>query len=120
LFLYRVCNKSSYDAWMALSTRAQPGGNVWRNHGWYGVQRGQCVDLGSYPKQVFYWFGRDAQGGTWGNGTTPDELTCVNLSGTFDYTYSDAAGSCPAGTTQVKAKRVDNVTMPLFTTTLND
>ena len=118
-FQYTVCNKSSYLAFVAIASRVKPGSASWRNHGWYSIQRGQCRELGSYPQGVFYWYARDAKGGTWGNGDAPDERTCVNLNGAFDFTYSDAAGSCRPGYAVARFRKV-NVTGPAWQTTLND
>jgi uncharacterized membrane protein len=121
LFQHTVCNKSNYNAWVAISNRVKPGGNVWRNHGWYAVPRGACQYMGTFPKGTYYWYAIDDQNGHWGgDGKDPDELTCVNLRAAFDFSYSDTAGACPAGMQSARFIKLQNVTTDTVTSTLNN
>jgi uncharacterized membrane protein len=118
-FRYRVCNKSSFDAFIAVSNRLKPGTETWRSHGWYTVARGQCIDVGTFPRGWFYWYGRDREGGSWAGQGADADNGCVDFNAAFDFTFSDTAGSCPAGFSEVFFKKV-NVNTPVHTSTLND
>jgi uncharacterized membrane protein len=92
----RLCNHSDTQqvlaayAWWDTRNRTNPG---WTSEGWYGIERGQCIDLEvaeAFTGPV-YIYGM-AESGTW---TGPDAKFCVDVTNSFEVRHSDQA-SCGA------------------------
>ncbi len=82
-FRFRVCNKSRIKASVALSALYAPGSQDYIVAGWWTVDVGKCVDIGSYPKGHFYHYAKAFSANNssfWG---TKDLLLCVEVPGPF-------------------------------------
>jgi len=73
-FTLEVCNYNRRTTYVAVSSRAAPNAGEWYVTGWWGVQPGQCRDIGHFPKPYIYLHADDFRGGHW-NGR--DARICV-------------------------------------------
>ena len=55
-FTFKVCNKSKYDAQVAISHRVDPSSKDFYVRGWYFVDAGECATIGDYPSGWFYHY----------------------------------------------------------------
>ncbi|MEA2906449.1 MAG: hypothetical protein QOI12_3836 [Alphaproteobacteria bacterium] len=91
-FIFRVCNQTAENIFVAILSRADAGSSAWRTHGWYTVTPG-CLDLGGYPHGQFYFYGVTERGTYWGGNTM---TACVAFPGPFDHT-NEGNYQCQAG-----------------------
>lgn len=92
-FALEICNRSTYDASVAIAGRRVPGSSDWTVEGWWPVSAGACGKLGRFALGKFYvtakvrnepkgWFGTDTR-------------QCVEFPGPFSRNVS-ASTSCPS------------------------
>jgi uncharacterized membrane protein len=82
-FRFRVCNKSRIKASVALSALYAPGSKDYIVAGWWTVDVGKCVDIGSYPKGHFYHFAKAFAANNTSFWGTKDLQLCVEVPGPF-------------------------------------
>jgi uncharacterized membrane protein len=119
LFLFKVCNKSSVDASVAVAGRESTDSNKFLVRGWYNVDAGKCADIINLPRGWMYFYAEEnnatsSQYAIW-QGT--DTKLCVDYPGPFErYT---GGNSCPAKNLKGFTARLVPQDAGSFTLTLN-
>ena len=101
MFTFSVCNRTSREVSVAISSRLQPGSSDFVVSGWWKVAGGGCRTIGSYPRGNFYMHATSG-GTTWGKG---DTSLCVETPGPFK--RINITGYRCAGNLLRKFSRVD-------------
>jgi uncharacterized membrane protein len=87
-FDLKVCNNHDHKVYFALGSRRTLSDTYFTFQGWWSVDPGECVAMGSHVKGYFYIHGYDAEGHKWGK----EKRFCVR-SQAFRY-LRDGSGAC--------------------------
>jgi uncharacterized membrane protein len=81
-FAFRVCNKTTEEATVAIVSHTAAGSSQFEVEGWWSVGGGKCKTIGTFPIGNFYSYAEDKKGnGDEWSGT--DTQQCVQYPGPF-------------------------------------
>ena len=112
-FTFKVCNKSKYDAQVAISHRVDPSSKDFYVRGWYFVDAGECATIGDYPSGWFYHYAENRDDNTqfWGG----EFDLCVSYK---KFTWINEGGSCDKDLLKPFVEK--DIKPGTYTWTLND
>lgn len=78
-FKFQVCNKTDRLAQVALASHLKVGDENWQAEGWWRVNAGQCLMIGTFPQGWFYYYAKSSNG-DWHGSDKDSSKTCVKAS----------------------------------------
>jgi uncharacterized membrane protein len=106
----QVCNRSGYDAFVAVIRRTEQG---WLASGWFRVDNGNCNSVGATNNLVFYLFAE--QVGDMDYVWAGDFEQCVMRPGPYDIWVDPNADNCPNGMTTEQFRELEADTWGAYT-----
>lgn len=106
----QVCNRSGYDAFIAVISRNEGG---WLASGWFRVNNGDCNSVATTNNLVFYLFAE--QVGDMDYVWAGDFEQCVMRPGPYDIRVNPNAEVCPSGMTTEQFRELEADTWGTYT-----